>query len=130
MQVQSRKYTFRKGVKKCLLKVFKDYGVPVDYKLFAHWAFNSNLFIVNDFLNSKGALDAYYANLLTANKEMPAEFFRAKILEESVVFFFLAFAWNDTLQGFRWWKEIFGVLYPDYHIDISPLIQLYGNKQS
>lgn len=130
MQAQSRKYTFRKGVKEQLLKAFKEHGVPVDYKLFAHWAFNPNLFVMNDFLNSKGALDEYYINLILANREMPSRFFRAKTLEESVKVFLYTFAWTHSLQGFRRWKEIFGVLYHDYHVDISPLIDLYGNKQS
>ena len=130
MQAQSRKYTFRKGAKEQLLKAFKDYGVPVDYKLFMHWAFNPNLFVMNDFLNSKGVLGEYYINLILANREVPSRFFRARSLEESVTVFLHAFAWSHSLQGFRQWKEIFGVLYYDHHVDISSLIDLYGDKQS
>lgn len=73
MQAQSRKYIFRKGVKEQLLKAFKEHGVPVDYKLFVHWAFNPNLFVMNDFLSSKGVLDEYYINLSKDAKKTPSE---------------------------------------------------------
>ena len=61
---------------------------------------------------------------------MPSRFFRARTLEESVTVFLYGFAWNFSLQGFRRWKEIFGVLYHDHHVDISSLTNLYGSKQS